>query len=77
LICPVTSWDRPWFGAGWRMGQVHVAHFERLQVRVCWHEVSRPVECVITDPVFVLTLKRAVKGYVVAFIYMVDRPYSS
>ena len=59
------------------MGQVHVAHFERLRVRVCWHEVSRPVECVITDPVFVLTLKRELEGCVVAYNSMVDRPYSS
>ena len=32
------------------MGQVHVAPFERLRVRVCWHfeaEVSRPVECAL------------------------------
>ena len=39
------------------MGQAHVAQFERIRVMVCWHEVSRPVECVITDPVF-LSIRR-------------------
>ena len=59
------------------MGQAHVAQFERIRVMVCWHEVSRPVECVITDPVFVLTLKRELEGFVVDYSSMADRPYSS
>ena len=59
------------------MGQAHVAKFERIRVMVCWHEVSRPVECVITDPVFVLTPNRELEGCVVAYSSMVDRPYSS